>query len=178
MRRTSNNVAIYLRLSRDDGDKLESESIGNQRKIIYDFIENSKEEHFTVIDEYIDDGYTGTTFNRPDFQRLLRDIEEGKINVVITKDLSRLGRDYIKGGYYIEEYFREKNIRYIAINDNMDSTNEDSYDMLSFKLSFNDYYPRDISKKIRKVKRMKQEKGEYQHRTPTIWLQKINNREK
>lgn len=102
----------------------------------------------------------------------MKDIEDGKIDVVITKDLSRLGRDYIKGGYYIEEYFREKNIRYIAINDNMDSTNEDSYDMLSFKLSFNDYYPRDISKKIRKVKRMKQEKGEYQHGHPPFGYKK------
>lgn len=177
MKRTSNNVAEYMRLSRDDGDDRESESISNQRQIINNYIESSNED-FVVVDEYIDDGYTGTNFNRPDFKRLLKDIEDGKIDVVITKDLSRLGRDYIKGGYYIEEYFREKNIRYIAINDNMDSTNEDSYDMLSFKLSFNDYYPRDISKKIRKVKRMKQEKGEYQHRTPSLWLQKINNREK
>ena len=171
-----------MRLSRDDGDDRESESISNQRQIINNYIESSNED-FVVVDEYIDDGYSGTNFerpnfNRPDFKRLLKDIEDGKIDVVITKDLSRLGRDYIKGGYYIEEYFREKNIRYIAINDNMDSTNEDSYDMLSFKLSFNDYYPRDISKKIRKVKRMKQEKGEYQHRTPSLWLQKINNREK
>lgn len=169
MKRTSNNVAEYMRLSRDDGDDRESESISNQRQIINNYIENSNED-FVVVDEYIDDGFTGTNFNRPDFKRLLKDIEDGKIDVVITKDLSRLGRDYIKGGYYIEEYFREKNIRYIAINDNMDSTNEDSYDMLSFKLSFNAYYPRDVSKKIRKVKRMKQEKGEYQHRTPTFWI--------
>lgn len=162
MKSTSNKVAIYMRLSRDDGDDRESESITNQRKIIYDFIENNKEEKFIVVDEYIDDGYTGTNFERPDFKRLIKDIEKGKINCVITKDLSRFGRDHIMSGYYLENYFREKSLRYIAINDNMDSNNEDSFDMISFKLSFNDYYPRDISKKIKKVKNMKAHKGEYQ----------------
>ena len=123
-----------MRLSRDDGDDRESESISNQRKIIYDFIENSKQNKFLVIDDYIDDGYTGTNFNRPDFQRMLKDIENEKINAVITKDLSRLGRDYIMSGYYLENYFKEKNIRYIAINDNIDSDDDNSYDMISFRL--------------------------------------------
>ena len=116
------------------GDDRESESISNQRKIIYDFIENSKQNKFLVIDDYIDDGYTGTNFNRPDFQRMLKDIENEKINEVITKDLSRLGRDYIMSGYYLENYFKEKNIRYIAINDNIDSDDDNSYDMISFRL--------------------------------------------
>ncbi len=116
------------------GDDRESESISNQRKIIYDFIENSKQNKFLVIDDYIDDGYTGTNFNRPDFQRMLKDIENEKINAVITKDLSRLGRDYIMSGYYLENYFKEKNIRYIAINDNIDSDDDNSYDMISFRL--------------------------------------------
>ena len=155
-----------MRLSRDDGDDRESESISNQRKIIYDFIEKSMQDKFIIIDDYIDDGYTGTNFNRPDFKRLIEDIEKGKVNCIITKDLSRFGRDHIMSGYYLENYFREKNIRYIAINDNMDSKDDNSYDMLSFKLSFNDYYPRDISKKIRKVKIMKMQNGEYQAGQP------------
>ena len=165
MNKTSNKTAIYMRLSRDDGDDRESESISNQRKIICDFIENSKE-IFLIVDEYIDDGYTGTNFNRPAFEKLLVDIEEGKINCIITKDLSRLGRDHILTGYYIENFLKEKNIRYIAINDNMDSLDEDTYDMIAFKMSFNDYYPRDISKKIKKVKMMKMQKGEYQASQP------------
>ncbi len=127
-------TAIYMRLSRDDGDDRESESISNQRKIIYDFIENSKQDKFIAIDDYIDDGYTGTNFNRPNFQRMLKDIENEKINAVITKDLSRLGRDYIMSGYYLENYFKEKNIKYIAINDNIDSDDDNSYDMISFRL--------------------------------------------
>lgn len=137
MEKTSTyKTAIYMRLSRDDGDDRESESIGNQRKIIYDYIENSPPNKYIVIDEYADDGYTGTNFNRPDFKRLIEDIEKGKVDCIITKDLSRFGRDYIMSGYYLENYFKEKNIRYIAINDNMDSFDENSYDMLSFKLRF------------------------------------------
>lgn len=167
MNKASNNlkVAAYMRLSRDDGDDRESESITNQRKIIYDFVENSKED-FLISEEYVDDGFTGTNFNRPDFKRLIDDIEKGIINCVITKDLSRFGRDHIMSGYYIENYFREKGVRYIAINDSMDSNNEDTYDMIAFKMSFNDYFPRDISKKIKKVKMMKMQKGEYQASQP------------
>lgn len=107
-------------------------------------------------------GYSGTNFNRPDFQRLLGDIEQGKIDCIITKDLSRLGRDHILTGYYIENFFKDKGIRYIAINDNIDSKEDDSFDMLTFRLAFNDFYPKDTSKKILKIKKLKQEKGEYQ----------------
>ena len=173
MEKTSTyKTAVYMRLSRDDGDDRESESISYQRKIIYDFIEKSMQDKFIIIDDYIDDGYTGTNFNRPDFKRLIEDIEKGKVNCIITKDLSRFGRDHIMSGYYLENYFREKNIRYIAINDNMDSKDDNSYDMLSFKLSFNDYYPRDISKKIRKVKIMKMQNGEYQAGQPPFGYRK------
>lgn len=168
-------TAVYMRLSREDGDDRESESIGNQRKIIYDFIENL--ENFAVVDDYIDDGYTGTNFDRPDFKRMMTDIENGNVNCIITKDLSRFGRDHIMSGYYLENFFRQKNIRYIAINDNMDSFDDNSYDMLSFKLSFNDYYPRDISKKIKKVKNMKMRNGEYQAGQPPFGYKK-SEREK
>ncbi len=150
---------MYIRLSREDGDKQESESIGNQRKILQRYI---KENSLTLIKEYIDDGVSGTTFNRPGFNELLQDIENKSINMVITKDLSRLGRDYIKTGEYIENYFPEKNIRYVAITDGIDtyidSTNND---ITPFKAIMNDMYAKDISKKIRSVYKEKQKQGEY-----------------
>ena len=102
-------VGIYIRLSREDGDKLESESVSNQRNILQRYI---KENEYILIDEYVDDGISGTTFERPEFKRMISDIEEKRINMVITKDLSRLGRDYIKTGYYIENYFPENDIRW------------------------------------------------------------------
>lgn len=109
---------MYIRLSREDGDKQESESIGNQRKIIERYL---KEQDLNIVDEYVDDGVSGTTFDRPEFNRLITDIENQKINMVITKDLSRLGRDYIKTGYYIENYFPENQVRYVSILDGIES---------------------------------------------------------
>ena len=159
---------MYIRLSREDGDKQESESISNQRKILQRYI---KENNLTLIKEYIDDGVSGTTFNRPGFNELLQDIENKNINMVITKDLSRLGRDYIKTGEYIENYFPEKNIRYVAITDGIDtyidSTNND---ITPFKAIMNDMYAKDISKKIRSVYKEKQKQGEYLCSTPAYRL--------
>ena len=159
---------MYIRLSREDGDKQESESIGNQRKILQRYI---KENSLTLIKEYIDDGVSGTTFNRPGFNELLQDIENKSINMVITKDLSRLGRDYIKTGEYIENYFPEKNIRYVAILDGIDtyidSTNND---ITPFKAIMNDMYAKDISKKIKSVYKEKQKQGEYLCSTPAYRL--------
>ena len=159
---------MYIRLSREDGDKQESESIGNQRKILQRYI---KENSLTLIKEYIDDGVSGTTFNRPGFNELVQDIENKSINMVITKDLSRLGRDYIKTGEYIENYFPEKNIRYVAITDGIDtyidSTNND---ITPFKAIMNDMYAKDISKKIRSVYKEKQKQGEYLCSTPAYRL--------
>lgn len=111
-------VGMYIRLSREDGDKQESESIGNQRLIIKRYLE---ENNLDFIDEYVDDGISGTTFDRESFNRLIQDIENKKINMVVTKDLSRLGRDYIKTGHYLENYFPEKNVRYVAILDGIDT---------------------------------------------------------
>ena len=116
------NVGVYLRLSKDDGDDIESESVTNQRKIINDYIKKNK--NMILYDEYVDDGYTGTNFNRPEFQRLLKDIENKKINIVITKNLSRLGRNYIETGNYIEKYFPDHRVRYIALLDNIDNFKE------------------------------------------------------
>ena len=112
-------AAIYLRLSREDGDKEESDSIGNQRNLLKSFL--AAQEDMVLADIYIDDGYTGTNFKRPDFQRMIADIEEGLINCVIVKDLSRFGRDYLETGRYIQRYFPEKKVRFIAVNDHVDS---------------------------------------------------------
>lgn len=126
-----------------------------------------KENNLTLIKEYVDDGISGTTFDRPSFNEMLQDIENGIINMVITKDLSRLGRDYIKTGHYIENYFPQNNIRYVAITDGIDtyidSTNND---ITPFKAIMNDYYAKDISKKIRSVYKEKQKNGEYLCSTP------------
>ena len=159
---------MYIRLSREDGDKQESESIGNQRKILQRYI---KENNLALIKEYIDDGVSGTTFNRPGFNELLQDIENKSINMVITKDLSRLGRDYIKTGEYIENYFPEKNIRYVAITDGIDTyIDSTSNDITPFKAIMNDMYAKDISKKIRSVYKEKQKQGEYLCSTPAYRL--------
>ena len=150
---------MYIRLSREDGENGESESIGNQRKILQRYI---KENNLELIKEYVDDGVSGTTFDRPGFNKMLEDIENRTINMVITKDLSRLGRDYITVGEYTEKYFPSNNIRYVALTDGIDtyidSTNND---ITPFKAIMNDYYAKDISKKIRSVYKEKQKNGEY-----------------
>lgn len=150
---------MYIRLSREDGDKQESESISNQRNILRRYV---KENNLNFIKEYVDDGVSGTTFDRPGFCKMLQDIKNQNINMVITKDLSRLGRDYIKTGFYIEDYFPKNNVRYVAITDGIDtyidSTNND---ITPFKAIMNDMYAKDISKKIRSVYKEKQKSGEY-----------------
>ncbi len=150
---------MYIRLSREDGDKQESESIGNQRKILQRYI---KEEGLTLVKEYVDDGVSGTTFDRPGFNELLQDIENNTIDMVITKDLSRLGRDYIKTGFYIEDYFPKNNIRYVSVTDGIDTyIDSANNDITPFKAIMNDMYAKDISKKIRSVYKEKQKNGEY-----------------
>ena len=140
------NVGIYCRLSREDDNKIgDSGSIQNQKETLTEYVNNLK---WNLVNVYIDDGFTGTDFNRPGFQKLLSDIEIGLINCVVTKDLSRLGRNYIKTGQYLEEYFPEKGVRYIAVNDNYDSFSGDN-DLGPFKNIINEWYAKDISKKIR-----------------------------
>lgn len=144
---TNFKIAIYIRLSREDGDDLESESVTNQRSLLIGYL---KAQNLVAVDTYVDDGYTGTNFERPAFKRMLNDIETGKVNMVITKDLSRLGRDHIMTGYYVETFFPENDVRYIAVNDDIDTFFETSgSDMMPFKLSINDMYAKDISKKVR-----------------------------
>lgn len=155
------NVALYIRLSREDEENMESESIKNQRSILHMFLEQS-EEDFIFVDEYVDDGFTGSNFDRPAWQKLLTDIDNGKINTIITKDLSRLGRNHVSTGEYIETIFPERGIRYIAVNDDIDTLYETpGLEFLQFKLMFNDYYLKDTSKKIRRTVRAKKEKGQF-----------------
>lgn len=111
-----------------------------------------KEHEFRIYDVYVDDGFSGLNFGRPEFQKMLKDIEDGKINLVITKDLSRLGRDYIQTGYYTEVYFQQKRVRYIAVNDGIDTNREDN-DIAPFKNILNDMYAKDLSKKVKVAKR-------------------------
>lgn len=151
-------AAIYIRLSKEDGDREESESVVNQRKILKAY---AKENKYKIYGEYIDDGYTGTNFNRPDFKRMINDIENKRINMVITKSLSRLGRDYIETGRYIETYFPEKEIRYIAILDDVDTFLDKNCDTVAFKNIMNDYYAKETSKNIKKTKNKKKLEGFY-----------------
>lgn len=157
------NVGMYIRLSREDDDrKIESESITNQRNIILEYINKSSENNFKLVDEYVDDGISGTTFDRPSFKRMIADVESGKINCIITKDYSRLGRDYIESGNYLEKYFPQKNVRYIAILDNIDTLYDSANnDFAPFKAIFNDQYARDISKKVRSSVASKKRKGQF-----------------
>lgn len=152
-------TGIYIRLSKEDGDKAESDSVANQKMMLVNYVNDSNE--FEVHDIYIDDGYTGTNFDRPSFKKLINDIEDDLIDCVIVKDLSRLGRDYIESGSYIERYFPSKNVRFIAVNDNVDSLNQ-QYDMLMpIRNIFNEQYSRDISKKVQSAFKAKQKDGQF-----------------
>lgn len=151
-------TALYLRLSSEDGDKDESESISNQRKILRSY---AKENGYIIYDEYVDDGYSGTNFDRPDFKRMINDIENKKINMVITKSLSRLGRDYIETGRLIEKYFPENNIRYIALLDDVDTLLDSSTDFVALKNLMNDFYAKETSKNVKKTKNRKREKDNF-----------------
>lgn len=153
------NVAIYIRLSREDGDKEESDSVGNQRKLLTEYV--SRHDNFILYDIYIDDGFTGTNFNRPAFQKMIADIEDKKVNCVVVKDLSRFGRDYIDTGRYLERIFPELGVRFISVSDNIDSIKQ-AYDMLlPIKNIFNEQYARDISNKIQATVKSKQKAGEF-----------------
>ncbi len=152
-------VALYIRLSKEDENEGQSESVSNQQSMLNQFV---KENQLCVYNTYIDDGWSGTNFERPGFQRMIQDIESGKVNMVITKDLSRLGRDYILTGHYMERYFPEHKVRYISLLDGVDTGIESSAnDITPFRAIMNDMYAKDISKKISSVKHDKQRKGEF-----------------
>ena len=138
-------TALYCRISLDDGSQNESMSISNQKLMLKDYAEKIG---LSRYEYYVDDGYTGRNFNRPSFKRLIADIEAGKVGCVITKDLSRLGRNYIEAGSYIEIFFPKHNVRYIAVTDGVDSLTRQEMDITPFKNILNDMYSRDISKKV------------------------------
>ncbi len=152
-------VGIYLRISLEDGDKIESNSIENQRKLIYEYLNKN---HFVNMIEFIDDGATGTNFNRKGFKELLENIENGNINTVITKDVSRIGRNYVKTGYYIEDYFVNKGVRYISILDDIDTYSEViGNELLPFRAILNDMYSKDISLKQKSSIIERKKRGKY-----------------
>lgn len=156
------NTALYIRLSREDGDKMESESVKSQREMLRNFL--LKNPDLKLYDEYIDDGYTGTNFNRDSFERMFNDIRANKVDCVIVKDLSRLGRNHIETSKYIEIVFPMLKVRFIAINDQIDSfLNPQSINnvIVPFKNLLNDEYCRDISMKIRSSLTIKRENGQY-----------------
>lgn len=154
-------ACIYTRLSRDDGDKPESDSIANQRALIRDYLKQHKE--ITIVSEHSDDGYSGVNFERPGFAEMMDEIREGKVDCVVVKDLSRFGRNYIEAGNYIEKVFPFMGVRFIAINDSYDSSDKSQSDSLviPFKNLINDAYCKDISVKIRSQLEIKRKKGEY-----------------
>ena len=153
------HVALYIRLSKEDETEGPSQSVTNQKSLLNEFVQQHR---LSVYDTYVDDGWSGTSFDRPDFQRMIEDIEAKKVNMVITKDLSRLGRDYIMTGHYMERYFPEKRVRYISLLDGIDTGVESTAnDITPFRAIMNDMYAKDISKKIKSVKRDKQRKGQF-----------------
>lgn len=156
------NVAVYLRLSKEDNESIESNSIVNQRELVEQYI--SSKSDLELVDYYIDDGYSGTNFNRPGFERLLQDMKNKKINCIIVKDLSRFARNHIEADMYFENIFPVLNIRFISVIENIDSfENPDSMDNLivPFKNLLNDAYAKDISKKVKSALTAKRLNGEF-----------------
>lgn len=173
-------VGAYVRLSREDETKTSnfSESINNQKEYILKYISDN---NLNLVNIYVDDGFSGTNFDRPGFKSLMQDIKLGKINMVITKDLSRLGRDHIETGNLLEKYFPTHNIRYVAINDGYDSLEDDSSanDIAPFKNVFNDMYAKDISKKVRTALHTKQLNGDFiGTNAPIGYIKDTNNKHK
>ena len=157
MTQTLKRTGIYARLSKDDDAQGDSESIKTQKAMLSQY---AAEQGFLVVETYVDDGYSGLNFDRPDFQRMISDIEDGKIDIVITKDLSRLGRDHLKVGFYTEIYFPTKRIRYIAVNDGVDTQNSNN-DIAALKNVMNEFYSRDNSRKIRSSIKARAKAGLY-----------------
>ena len=153
------HAALYIRLSKEDENEGPSQSVQNQESLLREFVQQHR---LSVYDTYVDDGWSGTNFDRPAFQRMIADIEAKKVNMVITKDLSRLGRDYIMTGHYMERYFPEHRVRYISLLDGIDTgVDSTANDITPFRAIMNDMYAKDISKKIKSVKRDKQRKGQF-----------------
>lgn len=168
------NAGIYCRLSKDDGTDSESASIGTQKSILTEYVNN---QGWRLVKTYVDDGYSGTNFNRPDFQNMLKDIEYGMIDCVITKDLSRLGRNYLDCGLYLEVFFPEHNVRYIAVNDCVDTLNKSAMDITPFRNILNEMYSADVSMKIKSAYKIRFHQGKFMATTaPYGYIKDPNDR--
>ena len=150
-------TALYCRYSRDDGQETENASITHQKELLKEYAENNG---YPNLRYYVDDGYTGTNFNRPDFQRMMENVENGIIETIVVKDMSRFGRNYILVGQYVEIDFPKYDVRFIAISDNVDSA-KGMNDLLPINNLMNEWYSRDISKKIRSMVRQKGNSGQH-----------------
>ena len=166
-------TAIYVRISQEDEKSSVSESIQNQISYLKQYLFQND---MTLYEIYCDDGFSGLNFERPAFQKMIQDIENGMINCVVVKDLSRLGRDYIGIGYFTEQYFPQKNIQFIAVNDNIDTENESiQQEFIPFKALLNDFYAKDISKKIKASFHTKRQNGQFIGAFAPYGYQKDNN---
>ena len=162
-------TALYCRLSQDDGNVGDSMSIQSQKAILEKYARDMGKAAYAF---YVDDGYSGTNFQRPSFQRMIADIEDGKIDTVITKDLSRLGRNYLESGAYIEVFFPQRHVRYIAVNDGVDSEQSGGLDITPFKNILNEFYSRDISKKVKSGKHIRALEGKFMGTTAPFGYRK------
>ena len=162
-------TALYCRLSQDDGNVGDSMSIQSQKAILEKYAREMGKAAYAF---YVDDGYSGTNFQRPSFQRMIADIEDGKIDTVITKDLSRLGRNYLESGAYIEVFFPQRHVRYIAVNDGVDSEQSGGLDITPFKNILNEFYSRDISKKVKSGKHIRALEGKFMGTTAPFGYRK------
>lgn len=158
MKQSDKITALYCRLSRDDESQGDSNSIVNQKAYLSRY---AKEHSFRNTEFFVDDGYTGANFQRPDWQRMMALVEDGKIGTVITKDMSRIGRNYLEVGMYTEITFPQNNVRFIAVNSGVDSANQQDNEFVPFVNIINEYYVRDGSKKVRTSLRIKGESGEH-----------------
>lgn len=158
-------IAEYMRISDDDSDigkkKQESDSIGNQRKVLEYYIHHNRELSGYPIREFSDDGYSGVNFNRPGIQTLLREVQKNRVSCIVVKDLSRLGRNYIEVGDYIEQIFPFFGVRFISVSDHFDSFADSAGIEIGFKNLMHELYSRDLSRKVKSVKSMQQERGAY-----------------
>ena len=158
----NNRTGIYIRLSQMDDymkKRFESESVESQRMILRDYAE---EHNFNIVKEYVDDGYSGTNFNRPAFKEMMEDLKNNVINTIMVKDLSRFGRDHIQTGYFVETYFPQNQIRFISLLENLDSANQTDYsDNVTFIMACNDYLSKQNSLRIRAILDMKKKEGKY-----------------
>ena len=174
-RRMLYRMAGYCRLSKEDGENRISESIENQKKLILEYVDKAGD--MQLVRMYVDDGYSGLYFsNRPQFQQMMADIYRGEIQGVITKDISRLGREHIETGHYIERVFPSLGIRYVAILDGVDSLCHSNEELAQFKALLNDMYSRDISKKNKRSLSGAEKAGKIYVRFRTLWLSKRSDR--